>query len=314
MEIPVYLFTGFLDAGKTTFIQDTMTDPRFNAGERTLLLLCEEGEEELDPSAWPYGDVTIEVVEDQAALQPETLLEWQQRYKPERVVVELNGMQPVPDFLEKLPEGWIPAQEVMFADANTILAFNANMRNLVVDKLGGCEMVVFNRVAPGSDIMPLHQLARAVSRNVDIVYDYTDGHTEFDEIEDPLPFDLDAPVIEIGDDDYALFYRDITEEPKKYSGKTVRFKAQVAHLRRDKEHYFAPGRFVMTCCVEDIQFMGLPCAWKDARSTVPRSWVMVEARVEVRSHAVYKATGLGPVLSAISVTPAQPAARDYCTF
>ena len=314
MDIPVYLFTGFLDAGKTTFIQDTMADPRFNAGERTLILLCEQGEEELDPSAWPEGEVFVQAVDEPEALTAEQLAAWDRQYRPARVVAELNGMQPVPDFLMKLPEHWIPAQEVMFADANTILAFNANLRSLVVDKLGGCEMVVFNRVAPGSDIMPLHQLARAVSRNVDIVYDYTDGHTEFDEIIDPLPFDLDAPVVEIGDDDYALFYRDITEEPQKYSGKTVRFKAQVAHLRRDKEHYFAPGRFVMTCCVEDIQFMGLPCAWQEAGKTVPRSWVTVTAKVEVRAHAVYKSSGIGPVLSALSVEPAQPAARDYCTF
>ena len=45
-QIPVYLFTGFLEAGKTKFIQETMEDPRFNEGERTLLLICEEGLEE----------------------------------------------------------------------------------------------------------------------------------------------------------------------------------------------------------------------------------------------------------------------------
>lgn len=88
------------------------------------------------------------------------------------------------------------------------------MRQLVVDKLSGCEMVVFNRVDPKMDIMPLHKLARAINRRVDIVYDHTDGTTEFDNIEDPLPFDINAPVIEIADDDYALFYRDITEEPQ----------------------------------------------------------------------------------------------------
>ena len=48
MEIPVYLFTGFLESGKTSFIRDLLNDPNFAEGERTLLFLCEEGEEELD--------------------------------------------------------------------------------------------------------------------------------------------------------------------------------------------------------------------------------------------------------------------------
>ena len=49
-QIPVYSFTGFLDSGKTKFIQETLEDERFNAGERTLVLLFEEGEEEYDLS------------------------------------------------------------------------------------------------------------------------------------------------------------------------------------------------------------------------------------------------------------------------
>ncbi|MBR2782015.1 MAG: outer membrane insertion C- signal [Oscillospiraceae bacterium] len=312
MEILVYLFTGFLDSGKTSFIQETLTDSRFNNGERTLVLLCEEGEVELDPSEYPYQNVYVEVIEDQDALTSEQLEALQKKHKAERVVVELNGMKLVPDFLVNIPDNWVIAQEIMFADANTILAFNSNMRNLVVDKLGGCEMVVFNRVAPKTDIMPLHKLARAVSRKVDIVYDYTDGHTEFDNIEDPLPFDLNAPVIEIADEDYGLFYRDFTEESKKYSGKTVRFKAQAAQFRKAKDGYFAPGRFVMTCCIEDIKFMGIPCAWKDAAKITPRSWVTVQGKIELRYHSLYK--GMGPVIVATSVEPAQPCTPDYCTF
>ena len=216
------------------------------------------------------------------------------------------------DFYLKTPEHWQIAQEVMFADGTSILAYNANMRSLVVDKLTGCEMVVFNRLAPGTDIMPLHKLARALNRRVGILYEYTDGTTQPDEIEDPLPFDINAPVVEIGDDDFALWYRDITEEPKKYDGKTVRFKGQVARLKKDRDGYFAPGRFVMTCCVEDIAFMGLPCKYADAASLHAREWVMVEATVSVRFHALYR--GTGPILTAIRVTPAEPAKNEVATF
>ena len=162
--------------------------------------------------------------------------------------------------------------------------------------------------------MPFHKLARAASRRIDILYDYTDGSTEFDEIEDPLPFDINAPVVEIKDVDYALFYRDVSEEPRKYDGKTVRFKAQVAMLRRDKNGMFAPGRFVMTCCVEDIQFCGIPCRYEKAAQLKSRDWVMVTAKVAAEKHPLYKGE-LGPVLTAIEVsTGAQPAEPDVATF
>lgn len=312
MPIPVYAFTGFLEAGKTKFIQETLCDPRFNAGERTLLLVCEEGEEEYDLSAYPHKNVYIEIIDDQDAVTEQTLAALAARHRAERVVVELNGMKQIGPFYQKMPMDWQLAQEVMFADASTILAYNVNLRQLVVDKLSGAEMVVFNRMQPGADVMPYHKLARALNRRIDIVYEYADGTTQFDQIEDPLPFDLNAPVVVIGDDDYALFYRDISEEPKKYDGKIVRFKGQVARLRREKAGMFAPGRFVMTCCEADISFMGLPCLWKDAARLPVRAWVEVEALVEVRKHPLYK--GAGPVLTARSVKPAQPPAQEVATF
>ena len=200
----------------------------------------------------------------------------------------------------------------MFADANTILSFNTNLRSLVVDKLSGAEMVVFNRMDPKADKMPLHKLARALNRRIDIVYDYSDGSTEFDDIPDPLPFDLNAPVVTVEDEDYALFYRDITEEPKKYDGKTVRFKGQVARLKNDKPGLFAPGRFVMTCCEADITFMGLPCKYPDCKKLEMRSWVTVTAKVQVKSHPLFK--GPGPILTAISVEPAEAPAHEVATF
>ena len=312
MQIPVYVFTGFLESGKTKFIQETLEDPRFNAGERTLLLVCEEGEEEYDLSRYPHKNVYLEVLEDAESVTTEELARLEKKHRAERVVLELNGMQLVGDFFQKMPENWGIAQEVMFADATTILQYNQNMRALVVDKLQGCEMVVFNRVPVGADVMPFHKLARALNRRVDIVYDFQDGSTTFDEIQDPLPFDLNAPVIEIGDDDYALFYRDITEESKKYDKKTVRFLAQVAKLRHDKVGMFAPGRFVMTCCEADITFMGIPCRYAEAASLRSRSWVRVTAKVEVKFHSLYK--GVGPILTAISVEPAQPAEQEVVTF
>lgn len=311
-QIPVYVFTGFLDSGKTKFIQETLEDPRFNAGERTLLLVFEEGEEEYDFSAYPYQNVYQEVL-DQQTVTTKQLQSLAKKYKAERVVAELNGMQLVGDLYMRFPEEWAVAQEVMFVDSTTFTAFNANMRNLVMDKLAGAQMVVFNRLTPGQDTMPLHKIARAANRRIDILYDYTDGSTAFDDVVDPLPFDINAPVIEIKDEDYALWYRDITEEPEKYDGKTVRFKGQVAMLRRDRNSMFAPGRFVMTCCVQDIQFCGIPCRYEGAKDLLPRAWVMVTAKISAQKHPLYKGD-VGPVLTALRVESAQSAEPDVATF
>ena len=310
-QIPVYAFTGFLDSGKTKFIQETLEDPRFNAGERTLLLVFEEGEEEYDFSTYPAQNVFMEVL-DQQKVTTKELQALAKKYRAQRVVAELNGMQLVGDLYSRFPEEWVVAQEVMFADATTFEAYNANMRNLVMDKLVGGQMVVFNRLQPGADTMALHKLVRAANRRMDILYDYLDGTTAFDEIEDPLPFDINAPIIEIQDADYALFYRDITEEPEKYDNKTVKFKGQVAKLRREKVGMFAPGRFVMTCCADDITFMGIPCKWANAEKLKPKSWVTVTAKVAVQYHAVYR--GVGPILTAHVVKAAEPAEEDVCTF
>ena len=312
MQIPVYVFTGFLDSGKTKFVQETLEDSRFNSGERTLLLVFEEGEEEYDFSTYPFPNVYLEVL-DQETVTAKQLQSLAKKYKAQRVVAELNGMQLVGDLYSRFPEDWAVAQEVMFADSTTFMAYNANMRNLVMDKLVGGQMVVFNRIKPGTDTMPLHKLARAANRNIDILYEFTDGSTAFDDTQDPLPFDIQAPVIHIHDEDYAIWYRDVTEEPEKYDGKTVCFKAQVARLRREKNAMFAPGRFVMTCCADDIQFCGVPCQYDDAAKLEPRQWVVVTAKISAQPHVLYKGE-IGPVLSALSVENSEPAEQDVATF
>ena len=258
IQIPVYVFTGFLDSGKTKFIQETLEDERFNAGERTLLLVFEEGEEEYDFSTYPHKNVFLEIL-DQQTVTTKQLQALAKKHRVDRVVAEMNGMQMVGDLYMRFPEDWAVAQEVMFADSTTFMTYNANMRNLVMDKLVGAQMVVFNRLTKGQDTMPFHKIARAASRRIDILYDYTDGTTQFDEIEDPLPFDLDAPVIEIADEDYALWYRDMSEELAKYDGKCIKFKGIIANDPRLAKNSTIIGRHVMTCCADDIAFRPIAC-------------------------------------------------------
>lgn len=312
-DVPVYLFTGFLESGKSTFIQETLEDPRFNTGEQTLLLLCEEGEVEFEPEKFASPNVTCRIVEDAEELTPEHLSKLLKETGSQRVVCEYNGMWLLDRFYGAMPESWAVYQEFFFADARSILTYNANMRQLTFDKLQSCELAVFNRFDPSMDHMEFHKLVRTASRRAEIVYEYADGKIEYDDIEDPLPFDIDAPVIEIGDTDYAIWYRDLQEDPAKYEGKTVKFTGR-ALTRRTMSGAFVIGRHVMTCCVEDIQFAALVCAWDKAkvRAMAADQWVTVTAKLENKFHVAYG--GKGPVLTAMEVAPAEKPEHEVATF
>ena len=312
-DVPVYLFTGFLEAGKTKFIQETLEDRRFCNGERTLLLVCEEGEEEYAPDQFADKSVYIRVVEEQSQLTSENLSRWLRETRGERVVIEYNGMWMLDLLYSAMPEGWMVYQEFLFADATTFLSYNSNMRQLVYDKLKSCELVVFNRFNGTMDKMEYHRIVRAASRRCDIAYEYVGGKVEYDDIQDPLPFDLEAPIVEIGDDDYAEWYRDMSEEPKKYEGKTVRFKCRALVRKKLPEKTFIVGRHVMTCCVEDIQFAGLVCQWEGAETVQDDSWMILTAKINFRFNRAYGKKG--PVLTYVDSTlcdaPEQPVATFY---
>ncbi len=311
--MPVYLFTGFLESGKTKFIQETLEDKRFCNKEKTLLLVCEEGEEEYAPEQFATDTVVIRVLEGQEQLTTENLTGWAQETKADRVVIEYNGMWLLDALYAAMPEGWVVYQEFMFADAGTFLSYNSNMRQLVYDKLKSCELVVFNRFKPDMDKMEFHKVVRAASRRADIAYESTDGKVVYDDIEDPLPFDLNAPVIEIGDADFAEWYRDLGETPANYEGKTVRFKCRALKRSKMPANTFIVGRHVMTCCVEDIQFAALVCQWDKADTVQDDSWMILTAKLNFKFNKAYGRKG--PVLSYVShelcEAPEQPVATFY---
>lgn len=313
MDIPVYLFTGFLESGKTKFIQETLEDERFNSGEKTLLIICEEGEEEYEPSSFSGKNVSIKMVDKKEDLTAEVLSAWQKETRFERVIVEYNGMWTLDAFYNAMPQKWAVYQEMMFADASTFVSYNANMRSLVVDKLKSAEIVIFNRYDSSIDKLPLHKIVRGISRRSAIVYEYKDGSTEEDDIEDPLPFDVNAPIIEIADTDYALWYRDMMEDTGKYNGKTVKFKGIIARDKKLGDSTFVAGRHVMTCCAEDVQYAGLiaeceaPCM-----SLKTGDWIMITATVSVEKHKAYK--GVGPVLRVKEYAATTEPAEKVVTF
>ena len=312
-EVSVYLFLGFLESGKTKFIQETLEDKRMENGENTLLLICEEGEEEYAPKKFGINNVAVVTLESAAELTEENLGAITKKYDAQRVIVEYNGTWLIQQFFDAMPENWVINQMMTFFDANTFLNYNANMRQLVFDKIQMTQMVVFNRFKGEMNKEEFHKIVRGISRRPDIVYEYVGGKAEFDEIEDPLPYDINAPVIEIEDRDFAWFYRDMAENTKNYINKTVKFKGMAAVSKKVPKGYIVLGRHIMTCCEADIAYDGFAVKCnKLLEDIATRDWLTVTAKIGYEYNSVYRTQG--PVLSAIKLERTAPPEEIVATY
>ena len=312
MEVAVYLFTGFLEAGKTKFIIETLADPNFNNKDRKYLLIaCEEGIEEYTPDVLS-DNVSYASFDEEERLTPDRISALQKRAGDDVVIIEYNGMWSLDSIYNNLPENFTVYQEIAIIDSTTAINYNANMRQQMVDKLSSAEMVVFNRVTPDTDRLALHKIVRGVSRKATICYENMNGEIEFDDIEDPLPFDISAPVIEIKDEDFAIFYRDMSEEFEKYNGKTVRFKGIVALDRSLPQGNFAIGRHIMTCCEADIAYRGVVAKGMGNLQLKTRDWVTVEGKLIEEYSKLYGAKG--PILSVSKIMRAEKPEVELATF
>ncbi len=309
-HVPVYLFTGFLEAGKTQMIQESLEDPAFNDGCKILLIVCEEGVEEYDPTRFWGKNVRQMRIEREQDLTPELLADYDHDHCVDRVLVEYNGMWPLSTLYAALPRNWGIYQQLLFADANTALLYNANMRQLTVDKLQDADTVIFNR-AEQADREALHKLVRGISRRAQIAFEVNE-ELEYDETEDPLPFDVNAPVVTVEDRDYAFFYRDLGDSMPEWEGRTVKFKGLIARNKELGDRAIVIGRHVMTCCEDDIAFSGLVCNFERPVPFRTGDWAVVTAKIRIQRHALYGSEG--PVLYATDVAATTEPKNTVVTF
>ena len=303
-NVMVYLMTGFLDSGKTQFLKFTLEQDYFQIDGKTLLILCEEGEEEYNPLEMLKYGVVIEKIEDQEDLTEEYLEELNRKHEPERVVVEYNGMWKVSDFESmKLPDGWEIEQKLTTVDASTFQMYLTNLKPLFVEMVRGAELVLFNRC---EDLKPLpgyRRSVKVVSPQAEVIFEDEEGEIE-NIFEDDVPYDLKAPVIQIAREDYGIWYVDMMENPDRYKGKTVEFTAKVLKPRSFPSKVFLPGRMAMTCCADDTTFLGYVCRSSYAPKLKAGQWITVRAKVRYANVSVYQ--GEGPVLEAENIEPAEP--------
>ena len=312
ITVPIYLLTGFLESGKTSFLNFTLQQDYFYTEGRTLLILCEEGEEEYDKAVLEMSNTVVEVIEKEEDLTPDRLAAMDILYQPERVIIEYNGMWLVSNFekMEK-PAGWGIEQQITCVDASTFQMYMANMKSIFMDMVRGSDMVVFNRCKKEDPLATYRRGIKVANQRAEVIFEDEEG--ELDDIfQDEMPFDVNAPVIEILPEDYGIWFVDAMDHPETYVDKTVKFKARVMKPRGMGSKFFVPGRTAMTCCADDTTFLGYVCKSAFAPKLNPGQWVEVTAKVGIENRMEYQGEGI--VLYADFVEPCEPLEEEMVYF
>lgn len=294
---PVYMINGFLDSGKSQFIKFTMSQQYFQTKGRTLLIVCEEGEEEYDDILLKKTNTVMEVIEDEEDFNPDNLKAIEKKHKPSRIIIEFNGMWNPKNIV--LPRNWSMDQQITCIDASTFPMYFTNMRSLVAEHVRQSEMIIFNRCDGLDDLANFKRNIKAVNAQAEVIFEDSEGELNVSLAEE-LPFDLEADVIELDDAGYALWYIDIMDNLERYDGKTIEYIGMVAKPPQFEQGYFVPGRMAMTCCADDMAFLGFACKFGGAKDLPEKSWVRVNATIHVENFEAYQ--GVGPVLYANKIT------------
>ena len=308
-EIPVYLFTGFLESGKTQFIAETLKDGQFKDGNKTLYIICEEGIEEIPQPVLDENRFIVSIIEDEEDVSFDTFMGLDLDHDPDRVMIEYNGTWDPDRVIEAFPENWLMAEGICTIDATTYEAYLSNMKQMMTRQFTYADLVILNRCDLAQDLPMYKRTVRALNRRSQVVFEMKDG-TINNNVKEELPYDINADTIRVEDDDFGIWYIDVFDNLETYRGKTVSFKGVVYKPKRSRDDMFVPGRFAMTCCAADIQFVGFPCQWKDAKRLKDKTPVYVTARID----STETDEGSAPVLYALSVEITDPPEEEVVYF
>lgn len=306
---PVYMINGFLESGKTEFITFTLAQPYFQTKGKTLIILCEEGEVEYEEELLQKSRAVVELIEDEEDFKPARLLELEKKHKPDRIIIEYNGMWNFKNM--KLPWHWKIEQQITTIDGSTFPMYYTNMRSLLTEMVRNSEMIIFNRCDGIEELNVYKRNIKAVNPAADVIFEDSNG--EIDEIfEEDLPYDLNQDIIVLDNEGYGIWYLDSMEHLERYIGKTLQFVAMVLRPDEFPAGYFVPGRMAMTCCADDMVFLGYACEFAGAAALKQKEWVKVTATVAKEYWEDYK--GEGPVLHAISVEKTKAPKDEIISF
>lgn len=295
--VPVFIINGFLESGKSTFIQNAIIrDPKMQK-EKVLLIVCEEGE--VDYENMP-SNVVLHTIEDKEQIASDVFAKLREKYRPTYVIIEYNGVWGMQTLYNtKLPKGWRAADQITIVDGETFTGYYANMKGIFADMMRKSSSVIINRCQRTDDFAAYKNNVKMANPQADIIYVNDEEGIMDIMLEEDLPYNLDDPVIELDKDTFVVWYIDMVDNIDRYIGKTVEYVAQVAKPDYFREDFFFPGNQVMTCCSEDMQFLGFVCQYDKANTLKEGGYVRV--RAEVRKEFAPEYEEEGPVLYAKSV-------------
>ena len=309
MDIPVYLVVGFLDGGKTNFINGILEDG-FSKNDRTLLLCCEEGDEEYNEKF--LKNVTVVTVDDQAQLTCSFLKDCEKKHRPKQVLIEYNGMWPLTPLYENvLPANWVLYQIMCFVEGGSFDLYARNMGQLMMEKITQADLIVFNRCTEETRDALRKRNLRMVNRRADIYLEMEDGSSEDYNNGDTCPFDLTPEVLDVPDEDFGIWYVDVMDHPERYAGHLVHMKLVMCHSKK-YPGIDCPGRFAMVCCENDVQFLGIIARGEGLDQYKNHDWIEITGRMAVEEHPAYQ--GKGPVLNVVAIGPCEKPAQEVVTF
>ena len=299
-EIPVYLACGFLESGKTDFLKGILEDTEFTERKKTLVIVCEEGEEEYDDALLKDSNAVVEIIESEDDVTRGNIEALVKKHKPEIILIEYNGTWSAEKLLSQIPKGTPIVQMFTLIDAGTYDVYMQNMRGIIMNFVRYSDVVIVNRCTAETKKSSIRRTMKGANPRVMVVYENADGVSS-DEVEDDLPFDVNADKIEIEDEDFGIFYLEAMEHPEKFANKTVSFKAMVYWDDQMPKGWFYAGRYAMTCCEADISYVGIMVKWNGAEKLPSMGFVNITGEISIEANEMY--TAPGPVVHATMIMP-----------
>ena len=311
-SVPVYIITGFLGSGKTKFVTEMLTDEGFSEGERTLLLCCEEGEDEYDPEVLKQANAVLVNLDQVRDIAGHKLGRLNNEYKPERVIIEYNATWLLDSLYQaKKPDSWELAQIICLVEAPTFEMYLKNMRKYMADGLKEADLVIFNRCDENTTKSKYRRAVKGLNATTRVFFENLDGTTDDGVSDEDLPYDVKASPIQIADEDFGTFDLDAMEHPDRYDGKTIRARGRAFRMEDMPKNCYVFGRHVMTCCAEDIGGIGFLCQYKGEPPKV-NDWIFVDAKVEKSFSPLHGTEAI--ILIEEKVTPASPPKEELVYF
>lgn len=311
-QVRVYLFTGFLDSGKSSFISDTLLRQDFGEDEKTLLVVSEEGEIEYDSIAFKKANTDIVYVDSIDQIDNDWIIEMNNTYHPTQVIFEVNGTWNTTELIqERISRPWDVVQILTVINAQTFNLYFTNMRNFLFEQIRYSNLIICNRCDSNTNLLGLRSNLKASNPTAQIVYEDMNNQI-LDISKETLPFDISKDELVINDFDYGIFCLDALENPNKYENKKITLRGKFIGQDKFIENGFILGRLAMVCCENDTQLVGFVCISPLASKLIPQEWIEVTGSVKVIYDQEYGNNV--PVLDVIEIKGIKPLENEYVSF